>query len=787
MAGEADGGDPGSGRQVSGSAFLPHECATLATYAGLAAAALDSAAALEEARRQAGTARALLEFATSLADLRGTVDLADRLARAVPSVIDCDGAGVVLADPGTPCARVVASYGFPPAAEGYLATAVIPLPSPAQGSAGVTFHNVNSTDAFARQVLAATGVVGLASVPISPGGEVAGWVVAVVADRSERLRPDADLTDRLRGLAAQAATALSNARLLDQLHHQSLHDNLTGLPNRALILDRAEHMLARARREHTPAAALVLDIDNFKSINDTLGHAAGDELLQAVAARLAGVLRSGDTVGRLGGDEFVVLAEGISLAAGPELVVERLLDVLREPFQVGGGAARALSVSASVGIAVGDRASADELLGDADIAMRRAKSAGKSRYALFDPEMQSEVLYRLALEMDLRDALAQGQYFLVYQPVLDLRSVSVTGTEALLRWRHPTRGLLAPDLFIPILEENGLILEVGRWVLHEACRQAASWHRDGRPLQISVNVSMRQLETDALVEDVRSALAASGLDPGCLIIEITETALMHDADGTVARLTRLKDLGVRIAIDDFGTGYSSLAYLRQFPVDSLKIDRSFVSGANGSSESGALLHTLVQLGRVLQLETLAEGIEDASQLERLQLEQCDSGQGFLFCPPVEPEAMTRFLSGWSVERDRMSLPAGRAAGRGPVRGAAQVLVVDDDPSIRSLLRLVLDDTPDFHVVADASDGLEAIALARLHQPDLILLDLGMPGMDGLEALPLLREVAPGATVLILSGQEPSAVIDQALALGAARFLRKDLDPGELPAALLGAY
>ena len=429
-----------------------------------------------------------------------------------------------------------------------------------------------------------------------------------------------------------------------ELRHQSLHDALTGLPNRVLALDRAEQMLARARRQQIPVAALYIDIDGFKHVNDTFGHAAGDELLRTVATRLQGVVREGDTAARLSGDEFVVLVEGSALDAGPELVAERLLEVLRRPYEMDGQMVRQLSLTASIGVALGERASAAELLSDADIALYEAKAAGKNRYTLFQSSMQTAARDRLTLEMDLAEALEHQQLFLQYQPTFDLQSERVIGVEALIRWDHPTRGVIAPIEFIPIAEESGLIVPIGRWVLQEACMQAALWYGDGHRIGMAVNVSGRQLDHDELVEDVRDALGESGLDPTTLTLEITETTLMRDAEATAERLRSLKELGVRIAIDDFGTGYSSLAYLRQFPVDALKIDRSFISGIAGSKGSAALIHTLVQLGKTLDIETLAEGIEEQSQLETLQREHCDHGQGFLFSRPLDVDAVEKFLN-----------------------------------------------------------------------------------------------------------------------------------------------
>ncbi len=437
------------------------------------------------------------------------------------------------------------------------------------------------------------------------------------------------------------------SRRQDELAFLATHDPLTGLPNRTLILDRVEQMLVRSRRSRTPVAALFVDLDNFKGINDTLGHGAGDRLLKAVAARLGAAIRETDALGRLGGDEFVVIAEGMSLAAGPELIAERLLAALEQPFKLDGSDAARLAVTASVGIAMGDRESADELLRDADIAMYRAKWDGKNRYVVFESAMQDAVQSRMELEMDLREASENDQFFLVYQPTFDLQSMSPTGVEALLRWSSPKRGVVQPDDFVQLLEETGMIVEVGRWVLDEACRQSAAWREAGHSIGMSVNVSARQLESNEFVSHVREALAASGLEPGALTLEITETTIMRDAEQTVHRLGAVKELGVRIAIDDFGTGYSSLSHLQQFPVDALKIDRSFIARLTQSPEGETLIRTLVQLGKAMSIETLAEGIERHGELSLLQDECCDSGQGFLFARPLDASTAEAFFDTWS--------------------------------------------------------------------------------------------------------------------------------------------
>ncbi|HEX2265306.1 MAG TPA: bifunctional diguanylate cyclase/phosphodiesterase, partial [Solirubrobacterales bacterium] len=443
----------------------------------------------------------------------------------------------------------------------------------------------------------------------------------------------------------------------------------TGLPNRTLIRDRIEQMLIRSRVNQGPVAALFVDLDNFKAINDSLGHACGDELLCAVAERLEGVIRETDALGRLGGDEFVVVADGLSLAAGPELIAERLLEAFTEPFALGENGDTRVHAKASIGIATGLRPSAEELLRDADIAMYRAKWGGKSHYLVFESGMEDEAQSRMEIEMDLQSALKDEEFFLVYQPTFDLQTMVPTGVEALIRWRRPGRGVVQPEEFIPLLEESKLILDVGAWVLREACAQAARWQQEDRPLCLSVNVSQLQLDTDDLIDDVKRALATSGLAPEALTLEITETTLMSNAEETARRLHELKRLGVRIAVDDFGTGYSSLSHLRLFPVDVLKIDRSFVSQLAEGGENEILLHTLVQLGKALEIETTAEGIERPQDLSLIRDQECDNGQGFLFTRPLSAQDADSFFRQWSPNR-RFEVRNDRGDGdRVPVDGS----------------------------------------------------------------------------------------------------------------------
>jgi diguanylate cyclase (GGDEF)-like protein len=437
------------------------------------------------------------------------------------------------------------------------------------------------------------------------------------------------------------------SRREDELSFLATHDPLTRLPNRTLILDRVQQMLGRSARRQTPVGALFIDLDNFKQVNDTLGHAVGDELLRAVAARLDGVIRSSDALGRLGGDEFVVISDDLTLSTGPELIADRLLAALHEPFKLGEEKQTRVRVTASIGIAIGKGITAEALLRDADIAMYSAKREGKDRHLVFEAGMHHTMQARMELEMDLSDALQNDEFFLVYQPTIDLGDMTPTGVEALIRWRHPKRGVIQPDHFIPLLEEIGLIVEVGRWVLRQACAQCAAWRAAGHEISVAVNVSGRQLDTDDLIAEIEGTLKDTGLDPNALTIEVTETILMRNIKDTVRRLTQIKQLGVQIAIDDFGTGYSSLSHLQQFPVDALKIDRSFVTALKHNEEGETLIRTLVQLGKALSLQTFAEGIEQQHELSLLQGEHCDTGQGFLFAEPLDVAETEAFLKDWA--------------------------------------------------------------------------------------------------------------------------------------------
>ncbi len=448
------------------------------------------------------------------------------------------------------------------------------------------------------------------------------------------------------GLVLNTRDVTERKTLEEELARQAFHDSLTGLSNRAVFRDRLEHALDLSVRYERSLAVLLLDLDGFKTVNDSLGHDVGDQLLVAVGARIEKSARSSDTVARLGGDEFVVLLEEDVDEEQALAVATRMLNVLAAPFEVGD---REVFIGASIGIALSDGGpvEADDLIRNADTAMYAAKAAGRGRSEIFQPAMHVRALERFEVQAGLRRALGRSEFRLHYQPIVDFATGAVQGVEALIRWMHPTRGLLPPGDFIAAAEETGLIVPMGMWVLDEACRQTAAWrrqHAQAAGLWVSVNLSTRQLLESDLVVQVAQVLDRNGLDPSALVLEITEGSLLQGVAETIEKLRDLKGLGVRLAIDDFGTGSSSLGHLRQFPIDVLKIDKSFVDEiATSGSEGPALVRAIVELANTLQLETVAEGIEEIDQLTQLRSAGCVSGQGFLFARPLQADAVGALL------------------------------------------------------------------------------------------------------------------------------------------------
>jgi len=462
------------------------------------------------------------------------------------------------------------------------------------------------------------------------------------------------LIESERALREQSQREVAERRAAEEeLAHHALHDALTGLPNRTLLLDRLDQALIRASEQGTIVGVLFVDLDNFKLINDTLGHHVGDDLLRLVSARLHESLRmtvdgarvGTDTVARFGGDEFVLLAEGLGSPAEATAIAERIASRFSEPFRVDGDQ---LFVTASSGVAVGNPgARADALIRDADAAMYHAKQRGRARFELFDDRMRERLMRRLGAEKDLRRAIENDEFRLFYQPIVSLSDGTITGAEALIRWLHPDRGLLPPGDFIPLAEESGLIVDLGDWVIRNACQQIAIWQDSGvaqRGVTVSVNVSARQLEDASLVHRLGAVLEENGTDPGVLGLELTESVLIENSESPIKLLEGLRGLGATLILDDFGTGYSSLSYLRRLPLDVLKLDRSFVGGLSSPGRDRDIIQSLIQMAGVLGLSVVAEGVETAAQLACLKDLGCDAAQGFHLGRPMPVDDFEHLLS-----------------------------------------------------------------------------------------------------------------------------------------------
>jgi diguanylate cyclase (GGDEF)-like protein/PAS domain S-box-containing protein len=599
-------------------------------------------AVVRQTRQQAAVAE-LGRFALEEQDLEAMMD---RVARTVAVTLGLELCEVFEVTPRGSALRLVAGVGWP---EGQVRRALVP--SGPETQPGYTLSEqlpVVTTDIEREErfrfpaPLAAAGAAAGVTVAIAARGEV--WGVLGAHARAPR-RFAADEADFLGAVANVISSAVDRNLVEAEVRHRALHDPLTGLPNRALALDRLEGALARRRRDGRAVAVLLADLDQFKLVNDSLGHAAGDDLLVALAPRLQDAVRPSDTVARLGGDEFLVVCEQLDGAHEAIRVAERVAQAINQPIVLSTGEH---FITASTGIAVAESADAlpEELLRDADAAMYRAKERGRGRYELFDDVLRRRVLLRLRTENELRRGLEKGELRVVYQPVVELAGGSVTAVEALVRWQHPQRGLLDPVDFIPVAEDSGLISALGDWVLAAACRDGAAWQRRfprAEPLLVCVNASPRQLANAAFPARVAEAMGRHGLAPGSLALEITESVLMEEAHAPVTVLASLREYGLRLMLDDFGTGYSSLAYLKRFPLDVLKIDRSFVAGLGRDEEDSAIVAAIVQMARTLGLTVVAEGVERPEQLERLRELDCDRVQGRLIAEPMPAADVERLM------------------------------------------------------------------------------------------------------------------------------------------------
>jgi diguanylate cyclase (GGDEF)-like protein len=570
---------------------------------------------LESVRAQQALLETLLAIQRAISQRGPLQSVLDKITEGASGLLGGAGIALVLADPADH--------------ENLILAATARWPAPATAGALSSARASMTADAPICHAEAGAARGRLHATPVHVSGSITGSLVAVREDPHDA---DGERAHLLSAFAQQISMALTDARTVEAMQ-EAYRDPLTGLPNRTLFLERLERALNDPRGGSV--TALFIDLDRFKSVNDSLGHRAGDDLLIAVAGRIRDSLRHTDLAARLGGDEFAVLCEDASVDDALDLA-DRIAERVAEPFDIAG---RTVYVGASVGVAagLGGRTNAAELLGNADVAMYRAKKNVKGQVVLFQPDMHSEVVRTLDLQVDLKNALALGEFRLNYQPIVELVTGRVHGAEALLRWRHPVRGPVRPDEFIPVAEQIGLITEIGRWVLREAVRELAELRRSTPDLTMSVNVSPYEMTDAGLVAYVVEVLTESGLPGEALTIELTETALMSDPAVAQRHLCSLRDVGVRIAIDDFGTGYSSLSYLGRFPVDQLKIDRSFVANMRKSNRDRAVVRAIIDLACALDLQVVAEGIEDAIQLRELAQMGCHLGQGYHLYRPLEPD------------------------------------------------------------------------------------------------------------------------------------------------------
>jgi len=525
-----------------------------------------------------------------------------------------------------------------------------------------------------------------------------------------------------------------------QLEHQANHDALTGLPNRNLCGDRLAQAISYAQRYGHTVWVAFLDLDNFKLVNDNLGHDAGDELLRTVASRLRACVRDTDTVARMGGDEFVLVLLDSHDTTPSQAMLRKIIECVSAPMQLA-GQEHIVTCSMGVSLYPADSAEPQLLMRYADIAMYRAKESGRNQVQFYEPAMHARIVERAAIENELRGALARGEMFLVYQPKMNVASGEISGVEALLRWRHPTMGLVAPGRFIGVAEETGLIVALGRWVIHTACAQNKAWQDAGlRPMRVAVNVSARQFRDKNLADEVVEALRSTGLQAQYLELELTESMMMQNADEAVVAVQRLKKVGVGIAIDDFGTGYSSLAYLKLFPIDYLKIDQSFVRDMLGDPTVAAIVRSVISLGHSLDFRIIAEGVETEGQLAYLQRYNCDEAQGFHLSKPIMPDAFAALL-----KQEQSRQPALRPSDE----RKGTLLLLDDEPNVlSSLVRLL---RRDGYQILTAHNAQEAFSLLATHEVQVVVSDQRMPDMNGTEFLSRVRKLYPGTVRIILSG------------------------------------
>ncbi|HET9403489.1 MAG TPA: EAL domain-containing protein, partial [Burkholderiales bacterium] len=595
---------------------------------------------------------------------------------------------------------------------------------------------------------------------VRPDGSVR-WV----HDRAFPVQDDTGAVYRIAGIAEDVTERKLAETQLMQLAH---YDVLTNLPNRVLFYDRLKQALAQARRNQWNVGVLFIDVDRFKNVNDTLGHAMGDKLLQQVSERLTGAVRAGDTVGRLGGDEFSIVLSNLTSAQDANLVAQKIMAGFNEPFKLDSAE---IYVTASIGITLypDDSVEQDTLIKNADAAMYRAKELGRNSFQFYMPEMNTRAQALLSMESSLRRALDRGEFILHYQPKASAATGEITGVEALLRWQSPERGLISPAEFIPVLEETGLIVPVGDWVIKAACAQVKAWQRSGvEPVPVAVNLSARQFQSPKLGASIVAAVEESGIEPRFLELEITESSLMQNADGAISTLQYLKSCGINVSIDDFGTGYSSLAYLKRFPLDALKIDRSFVRDITSDPDDATITRAVISMAHSLGLKVVAEGVETESQFEFLAENGCDEIQGYYFSRPLTADDCGSWL-GEKRRLVRLSQPA---------ESAPTVLLVDDDDDTLALLKRSL--AKDGYQLLTARNAHEALGLLGRHRVDLVISDQNMPGVQGVEFLQRVKRLHPRTMRMMTSGDADVRIVTDAINKGEIfRFLPKGMKEEQL--------
>ncbi len=706
-----------------GSQFLEQEREALSVYANYAATALDMVTALDDARKSNATSSALLEFSRNLAKTTTTYEVAKELSSTIPKVLGCDTSSVLLWDESSQSLRSIKkitsdgqlagydesvgtiepsqdSFGYTNTnidTEGAVAVRdetashedqsnqdgmnsendageILTIPISASpiiqqiiSSRDIIVVNSDTTDNYVKEILERYGIQSTLMAPIFTSDKFLGIVTANFKSKIDpNLLNSKELRERIIGLSDQAAISLENANLLQQISHMAWHDALTGLPNRRLLEDRANQALVQASRSGETLCMFFVDLDHFKEVNDVLGHASGDELIREVAARLTRAVRQQDTVARLGGDEFAILLPGLSDNDAIEALAHRMLTSLSKPFMLYGQEAY---VTGSIGIAIypRDGSTYDELLSRADAAMYRSKGLGRNTFQVFDVSIdQTSSSDVVQLERDLHKALENNQLFILYQPFIDLETAKVVGVESLVRWRHPTRGLLEPASFIEIAEETDLIVEIDSWVVRETCKQARRWQDIGiPPLQLAINVSTRDLLSQEYVENLLATVEEYDLNPSLIELELTERVVFDDSSTMRDNVDRLQKAGVRFSVDDFGTGASGLDRFGTFPISTLKIDRSFVQVLGPDDQSQTIIQAITGMAKDLGMSCVAEGVETSTQSRVLLQRGCTTAQGFFFSPPL-----------MSADVERMLISTANAKGAGELEGIGDSAGVD---------------------------------------------------------------------------------------------------------------